>query len=130
VPSGAALGVATQKKSLHATDRDTHRVQQAREDYHALIQALDLQRFKFVDESGVNLAMTRRFGRALLLLYLPQYSPDLAPIEQVWSKIKTFLRTAKARTREALELAIEQALATITAMDTHGWFTSCGYTIP
>jgi hypothetical protein len=64
VPSGAALGVATQKKSLHATERDTQRVQQAREDYHALIQPLDLERFKFVDESGVNLAMTRRFGHA------------------------------------------------------------------
>jgi transposase len=66
---------------------------------------------------------------ARLLSWLPS-SPDLAPIEPAWSKIKTFLRTAKARTREALELAIEQALATITAMDVHGWFTSCGCTVP
>jgi transposase len=212
VPARTALGVATQKKSLHATERDTERVQQARVDYQALIQPFDLQRFKFVDESGVNLAMTRRFGRAprgervigavpqnygahltmmaalslhgieavmtiegatdaevfhayaeqvlvptlrpgdivvwdnlsahkmttireviegrgAQLLYLPPYSPDLAPIEQAWSKIKTFLRAAKARTREALELAIQQALTTITAADAHGWFTYCGYTV-
>jgi transposase len=158
-------------------ERDTKRVQHARADYHALIQPLDLQRFKFVDESGGNLAMTRRFGRAprgervigavpqnyganltmivalglhgieavmmiegatdaevfaayaeqvlgptlrpgdivvldnvsahqmatvreviegrgARLLYLSPYSPDLAPIEQAWSKIKIVLRTA------------------------------------
>jgi transposase len=69
-------------------------------------------------------------GRGARLLYLPPYSLDLAPIEQAWSKIKTFLRTAKARTREALELAIQQALTTITAADAHGWFTYCGYTVP
>lgn len=69
-------------------------------------------------------------GHGARLLYLPPYSPDLAPIEQAWSKIKTCLRTAKARTREALELAIQQALTTITAADAHGWFTYCGYTVP
>jgi transposase len=69
-------------------------------------------------------------GRGAQLLYLPPYSPDLAPIEQAWSKMKTFLRSAKARTREALELAIQQALTTITAADAHGWFRHCGYTVP
>ena len=54
----------------------------------------------------------------------------LTQIEQAWSKIKTFLRTAKARTREALERAIQQALMTITAADAYAWFTYCGYTVP
>jgi hypothetical protein len=45
-------------------------------------------------------------------------------------KIKTFLHTAKARTREALELAIQRALTTITAADAHGWFTYCGRVHP
>jgi hypothetical protein len=40
------------------------------------------------------------------------------------------LRTAKARTREALELAIQQVLTTITAADAYGWFTYGGYTVP
>jgi transposase len=64
VPCAAAPGLATQKKSLHASERDTPRVQQARQDYRWRITALDLQRLKFVDESGVNLAMTRLYGRA------------------------------------------------------------------
>jgi hypothetical protein len=63
------------------------------------------------------------------LLYLPPYSPELSPIEPCWSKLKTALRTAKARTREALEQAIAQALATITVSDAHSWFHHCGYAL-
>jgi transposase len=63
--SGApAPGLTTQKKSLHASERETPRVQQARQDYRQRLTTLDLQRVKFVDESGVNLAMTRLYGRA------------------------------------------------------------------
>lgn len=63
------------------------------------------------------------------LIYLPPYSPDLNPIEKCWSKIKTYLRAAKARTREALEKALKQALELITEEDAAGWFASCGYSI-
>ncbi len=65
----------------------------------------------------------------LRLLYLPPYSPDFAPIEQAWSKLKTLLRTAAARTREALEAALAELLDCITADDAHGYFTHCGYEI-
>lgn len=61
--------------------------------------------------------------------YLPPYSPDLNPIEKCWSKIKTALRRAKARTREALEEALRQALLTITEADVHAWFNHCGYPV-
>lgn len=61
------------------------------------------------------------------LVYLPAYSPDFTPIEQAFSKLKTFLRRAEARTREALEEAITTALTTITPTDAAGWFTACGY---
>jgi transposase len=61
------------------------------------------------------------------LLYLPPYSPDWSPIERCWSKLKTFLRAAKARTRETLEDAIRTALDTITAADARNWFLHCGY---
>lgn len=63
----------------------------------------------------------------LRLLYLPPYSPDFAPIEQAWSKLKTLLRTAAARTEEALEAALAEALDRITAADAQGWFAHCGY---
>jgi len=61
--------------------------------------------------------------------FLPAYSPDLNPIEKMWSKIKEFLRAAKARTQEALEKAIAKALNKISAKDAAGWFQSCRYTI-
>jgi transposase len=172
--------------------------------------SLPLERFKFVDESGMNLAMTRLFGRAVrgcrvldavpknygsnvtilgclseqgleavmtidgptdtavfrayvtqvlvptlvpgdlvvmdnlgahkvkgvreaietagaTLLYLPPYSPDWSPIEPCWSKLKTFLRAAKARTRDALDAAMSSAIRTITAADARSWFAHCGY---
>ena len=60
--------------------------------------------------------------------FLPPYSPDLNPIEKMWSKVKAFLRGAKARTQEELYAMIGAALETITPQDAEGWFHSCGYT--
>jgi transposase len=62
-----------------------------------------------------------------LVLFLPAYSPDLNPIEKMWSKIKNLLRTAEARTPADLITAIGQALAKVTPQDALGWFASCGY---
>jgi transposase len=207
-----ATGLAAPKKSLHASERDAKRVQQARVDYRELIAPLDLEPLKCIDESGVNLAMTRRYGRAprgervvgavpqtygahvtmlaalslqgveavmssdgatdaevfrpygeqvlcptlvpgdivimdnlrahkvagireriaacgAQLIYLPPYSPDLSPIEPCWSKLKTLLRTAQARTRDALDAAIQQVLAAVTPSDARGWFRHCGYAL-
>jgi len=61
------------------------------------------------------------------LIYLPPYSPDFNPIEQAWSKIKQLLRSAKARTVEALESAVTQALAAVTAENALAWFSHYGY---
>ena len=197
---------------MHASERDTPRVQAERSHYRDLRAALDLRRVKFIDESGINIAMTRLYGRAprgeralgsapqnygqnvtilgalsytgleavmtiegatdadvfrayvrqvlgptlregdiviadnlsahkvagvqeaiaaqgARLLYLPPYSPDLNPIERCWSKIKTFLRAAKARTREALNEAVTRALDTVTEADARAWFAHCGYVL-
>jgi transposase len=197
---------------IHASERDTPRVQAERALYRELSATLDLHRVTCIDESGINLAMTRLYGRAprgervrgsapqhdgqnvtmigalsctgleavmtidgatdadvfrayvqevlcptlregdivvadnlsahktagvqeaiaatgARLLYLPPYSPDLNPIERCWSKIKTFLRAAKARTREALDAAVTRALATITESDAQAWFANCGYVL-
>lgn len=64
------------------------------------------------------------------LLFLPPYSPDLSPIEQMWSKLKALLRKAAAHTREALEAAIASALRHITEADARAWFKHCGYSVP
>lgn len=61
------------------------------------------------------------------VLFLPAYSPDLNPIEKMWSKIKAFLRAFEARTTEALDRAIAAALETVTSQDAVNWFASCGY---
>ena len=212
VPGVAAPGVTPQKKSLHASERDTPRVQQARQDYHRRITGLAPRRLKFVDESGVNLAMTRLYGRApagervvgsvpqndgpnvtmpgalgvqglqavmtvdgpndadvfrtdvkrvlgptlspgdivvrdnlqahkavgvqqalarrgARLLYLPPSSPDLSPIDPCGSKVKTALRTVKARTPAVLDAAIAEAMVTVSPTNAWHWFKHCGYPI-
>ncbi len=69
-----------------------------------------------------------RIGRAgARVKYLPPYSPDLNPIEKVFSKIKSFLRFAAARTQAALWDAIGFALDAITPDDCKNVFRSCGY---
>ena len=197
---------------MHASERDTPRVQAERVLYRDLSATLDLRRVKFIDEAGINIAMTRLYGRAprgeralgsapqnygpnvtilgalsctgleavmtiegatdsdvsrayvcevlcptlrggdiviadnlsahkaagvqeaitavgARLLYLPPYSPDLNPIERCWSKLKTCLRAAKARTREALDAAVMHALATVTEPDARAWFAHSGYVL-
>ena len=71
------------------------------------------------------LALIRQTGADVL--FLPAYSPDLNPIEQMWSKVKNTLRSLEARTQDALHQAISQALAQITPQDIRNWFAHCGY---
>jgi transposase len=207
-----AAGAAPPKQARHASERDTLRVQEARAAYRQELAQLDPRRFKCIDASGGNLAMTRLFGRAprgarvsgaipqnygahvtrlaalghrgiaavmtldgatdaevfradveqvlcptlrasdlvvrahvrahktaaireaieqrgAPLIYLLPSSPDLSPIKRCWSKRKTYWRTAKARTRGALDTALAQALATVTQADARGWFAHAGYAL-
>jgi len=63
------------------------------------------------------------------LLYLPPYSPDLNPIEEMWSKVKSILRSLKARTWDELLPAMDRALKAVTKSDCDGYFRHCGYRI-
>jgi transposase len=199
------------KKSVHASERDTLAVLLARQLYRTQL-ATCAPTPEVVDESGCNIAMTRRYGRAQYgrrvpdavpknfelkvtilgalscigldavmtvegatdtavfrayveqvlvrtlvvddnvimdklsvhnvsgigeaieatgarLLYLLPYSPDYSAIESWWSKLKAILRKAKARTRDALDEALTQAIEHITRSDTNGWFNLCGYAV-
>ncbi len=60
-------------------------------------------------------------------VFLPPYSPDLNPIEMMWSKVKSVLRKLEARDSDSLFDAIGRALAEVTARDAMGWFAHCGY---
>lgn len=206
----AAFAYAPKKKTVHASERDAPHVLLARQHYRTQLAPYQYRRLIFVDESGCNIAMTRRYGRArpgmrvhdsvpknfgrnvtilgalsctglnavmsvegttdtavfrayveqvlvptlaagdivvmdnlsshkvsgireaieaagAHLLYLPPYSPDYSPIENCWSKLKANLRKTKARTREALDNALKQAIESITDSDAKGWFKHCGY---
>lgn len=68
-------------------------------------------------------------ARGAEVLCQPPYSPDLNPIEKMWSKLKALIRAAGARTREALHQALMDALAAVTAKDARAWFAHCGYDV-
>jgi transposase len=71
------------------------------------------------------LALIRQAGAEVF--FLPAYSPDLNPIEKMWSKLTNYLRGAEARTWPELIQAIAAALRQITPQDALHWFASCGY---
>jgi transposase len=76
-------------------------------------------------KSDPTLALITAVG--VQVIFLPAYSPDLNPIEKMWSKVKGLLCTPEARTPADLVQAIGQVLARITAKDALGWFVFCGY---
>jgi len=59
-------------------------------------------------------------------VYLPPYSPDLNPIEKLWSKVKAILRKMKVRTLDKLPTAVATAFQSVCVEDCKGWFGSCG----
>lgn len=210
VAGAEEAGSAAEKKSLHATERDTEENLRKRSAFVETIRMVAPEDLIYLDESGVSTQMTRLYGRAeggqrvhdvvpgghwkmltilgamdhngmlaamtveaatdrevflayldqvlcpklraghvvvmdnlsahkvdgvrqrieacgASLLYLPPYSPDLNPIEKAWSKLKTGLRTAAARTVQQLEQAVETLLPSITNHDANAWFhLRCG----
>jgi transposase len=212
VPPPESPWPASKKKNVHATERDTARVRLARRQYRQQIAQYPVKRLKFLDESGLNIALTRRYGRAVRgqrvqdavprnfgrnvsivgtlscygmdavmtiegavdgpvfrayvghvlaptlrpgdvvvmdnlsvhkvqnieslvtatgaqLIYLPPYSPDYSPIEHCWSKLKTWLRGMKARSRDALDQALMKIIPRISNQDSRAWFAHCGYSL-
>jgi transposase len=97
---------------------------------HFLVPALIPGQIVVVDNVGAH--KPERI-RALIeaagcrLVFLPAYSPDFSPVEEAFSKLKTLIRAAAARTRAALDAAIAAALAAVTAADAAGWFAHAGY---
>jgi transposase len=68
-------------------------------------------------------------ARGARVQFLPPYSSDFNPIELCWSKIKTALRAAKARTFDTLIEALAKALRSISLTDIQNWFAHCGYAL-
>lgn len=207
--NGTTLEDASKKKTLYASEQDTPRVRQQRDDYRQWLEQVDVRNLVFIDEAGIHLGMLRLFARAYRggravdavprnrgtnvsligalsldgliasmtlegsvdtpaflsyvcdvlapqlwvgaivvmdnlkvhhadsvkraiadvgaqVVFLPPYSPDLSPIELCWSKLKQFLRSKAARTYEALDQSMTQAVNYITEDDASSWFNHCG----
>ncbi|MDY6966955.1 MAG: IS630 family transposase [Halobacteriota archaeon] len=204
------LGFDIKKKTFHADEKESERVQLKRVEFWELVRGILAKDLIFIDESGVNLALTRLQARApkgqrahgkrpqkrgqnvsivgalsfsgLLtstsimgafdgltfeafisqrlvpklwpgacvimdncsihlgkdieemihqagasLLYLPPYSPEFSPIENLWSKVKSILRSLEARTYPDLAKALEKAFEEVSLEDIENWFTNCCY---
>ena len=63
------------------------------------------------------------------VVFVPPYSPEYNAIEKLWSKLKARLRRIGARTQEALDAAITEAVGTITAPDAANWIRGAGYSL-
>lgn len=83
-----------------------------------------LDNVSFHKVAGVQKAVESRGAQ---LIYLPPYSPDLSPIENMWSKVKNSLRNLGARCEETFKSAIKTAFLTVTSADLKGWYQHCGY---
>lgn len=97
---------------------------------HVLAPVLDREHIVVLDRLSSHMdpevaRAVRRTGAKFW--HLPPYSHDLNPIEQMWAKVKAYLRRVKARDVETLITAIGDALRTVTAEDAQGWFSHCGY---
>ena len=66
-------------------------------------------------------------AKGMIPLYLPPYSPDLNPIEKMWSKVKAILRSWEIRTLDALPDAIRRALDLVSVQDCQHWFAASFY---
>lgn len=61
------------------------------------------------------------------IVFLPPYSPELNPIENMWSKIKSYLRSKMIKTIKDFQFHLKTALESVTQEDCEGWFSHCGY---
>jgi transposase len=99
---------------------------------HALLPALRTGQVIVMDNLPAHrVAAVRKLieSAGCRLVYLPSYSPDLSPIEPMWSKLKGVLRSIAARTVSGVIDAVGIASQAITASDCIGYFTHCGYTL-
>ncbi len=90
--------------------------------HHGHIVIMDNVKFHHVDDVRKLIE-----GKGAKLIYLPPYTPELNPIEEMWSKIKTILRKHGARTLEKFQETIKIAFEAINCHDIKGWFTHAGY---
>lgn len=66
-------------------------------------------------------------NKSIVIKYLPPYSPDLNPIENMWGKVKSIIKKINPRNFEEIWDAMNEALWCVTQSNLIGWFRGCGY---
>lgn len=97
-----------------------------------LVPRLDRRKIVIMDNVGFHKVVGVREAieeTGAILFYLPPYSPDLSPIENMWSKIKSLLRKFSPRTRSQFKKVIRVAFESVSKKDLMSWFKHCGYKI-
>lgn len=97
---------------------------------HFLVPALVPGQMVVLDNLSVHKSVRAREmieAAGCSLLFLPTYSPDLNPIEKLWSQFKSYLRKEAARTQEQLDALIWPTLCHATTHHIRNWFTHAGY---
>lgn len=70
----------------------------------------------------------KKFSRkGIMIKYLPPYSPDLNPIENMWGKVKPIIRKLEPRDGDQIWDAVNEALWEVTEENLCGWYRGCGY---
>ena len=92
-----------------------------------LITALVLKRLASSPATQLLLLLEILEAKGMKVLYLPPYSPDLNPIEKMWSKMKAILRCWKIRSLDLLPDAIQKALSCVSPLDCSHWFATSDY---
>ena len=63
------------------------------------------------------------------VVFLPPYSPDLSPIEKMWSKIKDTLKKLKPRSKAEFHNSLLEAITSVNDEDFEEWYDACGYSM-
>jgi transposase len=68
-------------------------------------------------------------SRGAKVVFLPPYSPDLSPIEKMWSKVKEIIKRKKPRSKAEFHDALFIALSSVNEDDLESWYEDCGYAV-
>ena len=109
-------GLTRKKKSPHAEQRERPDVQAKRRSFRRRVRRVEPGRLRFVDESGVNKAMTRAYAWA------PRGQRAVGKASAKWASFTT----VAARSKETLDTALGEALERVTPQDIIGWFQHAG----
>jgi len=117
----------TFKKILRASEQERPDVAEKRKQWKQRQPSLDAKRLVFIDKTSASTNMARQYGRSLKGRHL--VSPDLNPIEPLFAKLKSLLRSATKRSVDALWDCISELLNSFSAQECARYFANSWYLV-